>query len=188
MSTHSHLEWHELKSELVLDGKIFQLVRSRRRSEDGRTGDYVLVDSPDWVNVIAVVQSSRGEDCFLMVRQYRQGGQCLTLEFPGGMVDDSEDLVIAAGRELSEETGYTAARLEHLGSTNPNPAFMTNTVHTYFAHGVTRNGGQSLDENELVDVELVPCAEVLAGRTPEFFAHGIMIIALHWYTQWRAQL
>ncbi len=185
MSIHSHLVWHEVDTELVLDGKIFQLIKSHRRSSDGRSTDYMMVDSPDWANIIAVVKNRDGQDCFLMVRQFRQGGNCLTLEFPGGMLDEGEDSASAALRELAEETGYTASSVELIGSTNPNPAFMTNTVHTFVAHDVVRNGGQSLDENELVDVELVPCDAVLEGNVPEFFAHGIMIIALHWYRIWR---
>lgn len=143
----------------------------------------MLVDSPDWVNVIAVVSDTLGRDCFVMVRQFRQGSCSTALEFPGGMVDHSEDPAVAAAREFSEESGYTAGRLELIGRTNPNPAFMTNTVTTFLASDVDCHGEQSLDANEIVDVVLVPVADVAADRVPEFSSHAIMLAAYYWYTR-----
>ncbi len=180
-TTHSHLAWHEVDRRHEYDGRIFQLWKVRRRADDGREGEFVLVDSPDWVNVIAVVADERGRDCFVMVRQFRQGGFSTALEFPGGMVDRGEDPAVAAAREFSEETGYSARRLKMIGRTNPNPAFMTNTVTTYLASEVEYHGNQLLDANEIVDVALVPLDDVAADRVPEFSSHAIMLAAYHWY-------
>ena len=153
----------------------------------------MLIDSPDWVNVVAVVTNASGEDCFVLARQYRHGCSCLTLEFPGGVVDEGEQPVVSALREFEEETGYTAGRLTCLGSINPNPAYMTNEVHTFLAHDVRKKqpqrgdhrkgdhqkGGQKLDPDEIIDVCLLPVAEI--ETTPEFLRHAIMVVALHWY-------
>lgn len=178
----SHLGWTEKHRKGVYHTPIFDLVESERASEDGRTSRFVLVDCPDWVNIVAVVKNEAGEDCFLLVRQFRPGGEVTTLEFPGGMVDPGEDPVKAAGREFAEESGYRAGWLEPIGRTNPNPAFMTNTVHTFVAHDVHPiTGERDLDSNEIVDVELIPVERLLQQDESAFFTHGVVIVALYWY-------
>lgn len=119
--------------------------------------------------------------CFVLARQYRHGGQVLTLEFPGGLVDPGEEPETAARRELEEETGYHAGGLTLIGATNPNPAFMSNTVYTYLAADVSLVTDQRLDENERVDVELVPIDDIVSLARPGFRAHAIMLAALYWY-------
>ena len=178
---HHHLAWREISRSHELDAHIFQLLRVRRQASDGREGDFVLVEAPDWVNVIAVVTDGDGRDCFIMVRQYRHGSESTSLEFPGGMVNPGEPPVVAAAREFSEESGYSADSLTLIGVTNPNPAFMTNTVTTFLASGVNLHGIQELDTDEIVDIVLVPVSEVAAGRVPEFSSHAIMLAAYHWY-------
>ncbi len=164
--TYPHLEWHENHTTTVYNGKIFSIVESERKAADGRTARYSLVDSPDWAHVIAVVPDEKGRECFVMVRQYRQGGRFTTLEFPGGVIDDGEDSAAAALRELREETGFEADGVQLIGKTNPNPAFMTNTVFTYLAHGVRQSSAQDLDTNEIVDVEIVPIERLEAVGLP----------------------
>ena len=179
----SHLHWRETERAVEYEGPIFTLERSRRRSADGRVGEYVLVNSPDWVNVIATVPDAGGYQCFLMVRQFRHGSSRTQLEFPGGLVDPGEDAVVAAAREFTEETGYAVGpeALQELGRTNPNPAFMCNTVYTFHAPEVRPGPTQSLDPSEIVELELVPVDEILAGRRPEFGGHAIMLAAFHWW-------
>ncbi len=178
----SHLDWTEQSREPVLNAKIFDLVRSRRTSRDGRSAEFVLVDCADWVNVVAITKNHVGEECFILVRQYRPGGERQTLEFPGGMVDPGEQPVESAAREFAEETGYRATWFEQIGKTNPNPAFMTNNVHTFLAHEVSPiEGRRNLDQNEIVDVEMVPVERLAKQLEPDFFAHGVVIIALYWY-------
>ena len=178
---HGHLHWREIARRHEYDGHIFQLLKVTCTADDGRTKDFVLVDSPDWVNVIAVVPDERGRQCFVMVRQYRHGSRGTSLEFPGGMVNDGEDPAVAAAREFSEESGYSVDELRPIGTTNPNPAFMTNTVTTFLASGAGYHGRQDLDDDELVDVVLVPVADVAADRVAEFSGHAIMLAAYHWY-------
>lgn len=178
---HHHLSWSEVARTTEYDARIFQLHKVTRTAADGRSGDFVLVDSPDWVNVIAVVEDGEGRPCFIMVRQYRHGSETTSLEFPGGMVNPGEDPMVAAAREFSEESGYSVEGLTCIGRTNPNPAFMTNTVTTFLASGVHRHGNQQLDSDEIVDLVLVPVEDVAAGVVEEFNEHAIMLAAYHWY-------
>lgn len=159
---------------------VFTLQQSLRRGPDGREARFVLVDAPDWANVIAVVPDEAGRDCFLMVRQFRHGIGRPVWEFPGGMVDPGEDPAAAAGRELEEETGWRADRLVRLGATNPNPSFMTNQCTTFRAEGLRPTGTRHLDEHEFVGVGLRPVDEVLAQVGEGEYNHGVMLMAL-WF-------
>ena len=98
---------------------MFDLYASERRAPDGRGGTFYLLDAPAWVNVVAVVRDAAGEECFLMVRQYRHGAERVTLEFPAGLVDAGEDPGQAARRELLEETGHLAGELRLSGRSPP---------------------------------------------------------------------
>ena len=182
---HDHLAWTEISREKVYETSIFDLYKIERRASSGKRGSFVIVDSPDWVNVVPVLKDGEGRDCFLMVRQYRQGGQCLTLEFPGGLIDPGETPRAAAARELREETGYEAESLIYAGRINPNPAFMSNWCSTFIAGGLTRTSEQDLDENEIVDYELVPVAELERDMGTGIHTHAIMVVALFWYEKWK---
>lgn len=181
---HSHLYWSDISVREVYDARIFRVEMVRRRSAAGSEAEFVRLASPDWANVLALTTDSRGRECLVLVRQYRQGADTVTLEIPGGLVDADEAPAAAARRELVEETGYHASELVALGSTNPNPAFMMNAVHTFVAVDAERRSDQALDEHEIVDVELVPVWEILAMDRPEFNAHAIMLAALAWFRPW----
>lgn len=176
-----HLEWTELDRRIVLETTVFDMVASTRRAEDGREGTYYLMDAPDWCNVVALTTDERGRECFVMVRQFRHGSMRVCLEFPGGVVDRGEEPLTAAARELEEETGYAAQSLTLIGSVNPNPALMGNRCFTYLAHGVHRHGRRELDEGEIIDVELIPVDELVAGVYRDEFDHAMMIVALGFY-------
>ena len=180
---HPHLQWTEIDRRQVFDGRIFKVLSSRRRSADGKETAYTLVDSPDWCNVVAVVNNHADVPCFVMVRQYRQGSQTIGIEFPGGVVDPGESSEAAAMRELEEETGYTASSLTRIGEVSPNPAFMNNVVTTYWAVNPKTAARQHLDEHEYIDVELIPITEIVDRLPREFHIHAMMMAALHWYTR-----
>ncbi|MFP4067644.1 MAG: NUDIX hydrolase [Spirochaetaceae bacterium] len=181
----SHLMWKERRRERIYDARIFEVERVERESADGRTAEFALISSPDWVQVVATTRNPEGRECFVLVRQFRQGARRLTIELPGGMVDDGEDPEDAARRELKEETGFTADRLIRVGSVSPNPAIMDNTAYTFVAPEARLVAEQDLDVNEIVDAELVPVEELTPERHPEFFVHAIMVTALYWYERWK---
>lgn len=131
--------------------------------------------------VLPVFAAPTGEDRFVLVRQYRHGCDCITLEFPGGIVEQGEDPALAAARELEEETGYGCSSVTHIGTTFPNPALMTNRCWIYLARDVVSDRNQSLDELEAIDVETARVDDVLAGRLPVFDHHAIMLSALEFY-------
>lgn len=183
---HDHLVWKELDRQTVLTSHVFSVLSSRRRAADGKEAEYTLVDSPDWCNLVAPVMRDDGVECFVMARQYRHGSGTVTIEFPGGIVDPGETPEHAVLREFEEETGYAAESIMLIGTVNPNPAFMTNTAYTFVATGVRRNGGQDLDENERLDVALVPVSDIVDRVRPDFHRHAIMMAALDWYRLYRA--
>lgn len=98
-----HRSWTLLRSHEVLDQRIFRLRSDLYRFEpSGREQEFIVLDTPSWVNVVPITT----EGNVVLIRQYRHGIQDVTLEIPGGMIDDGEEPQAAALRELLEETGY----------------------------------------------------------------------------------
>lgn len=161
-------------AELAGDFRIFSL--SRERFVSPRTGavlNATIVEAPDWVNVVAYTD----DDHCVLIRQFRFGTGEITLEIPGGIIDEGETPFAAAQRELREETGYEAARWTGLGSIAPNPAFQRNRIHTFFAEGCRRVGELQLDPGEDIEVELVPVSKVDELLARGELDHALVAIA-----------
>ncbi|MEE3492869.1 NUDIX hydrolase [Ruminococcus sp.] len=174
------LKWSITDSKLLLHTPIFDVNEQHEVAATGIEGDYVAMDAPDWAMVIAEYRGS-----FVLVRQWRHSAECLSLEFPGGMVDDGEDAATASRRELMEETGFEAGRLTHLGTVSPNPALFKNRFHVYLAEDLKQTGTQSLDHDELLTYELMPTDEVIRHYGKGEFAHALMGTALMFYLRHR---
>jgi 8-oxo-dGTP pyrophosphatase MutT (NUDIX family) len=169
--------WLTLHREEVLDCRIFRVERVRRRNADGdRQGDFHLIDSKDWVNVIAVTEDRQ----IVLIRQYRHGIDEVALEIPGGILDENESPVDAALRELLEETGYTAREVKIIGRVRPNPAFLNNWNYTVLATGATPTGETTFDEHEEIDVELAPLEQLDELLRSGAITHALVIDALMW--------
>jgi len=167
--------WTPLETEFLQDCAVFTVSRAAARSPQGETHDFFRIDSADWVNVVPL--TAGGE--VVMIRQYRHGLRDLTLEIPGGLIDPGEEPVVAAGRELLEETGFRAAELVPIGAISPNPALFSNRVHTYLATGLEQVGAPTNPGNEETVVELVPEADLRGIVRDGGVDHALVIAALH---------
>ncbi len=176
-----HLIWKTSAREKVWKGPIFDICRVHRCSTDGREGDFIEVESADWVTVIPWIRGKDGVPRFIMVQQYRHGSDSVTREFPAGLVDAGEDAEQAALRELLEETGSRAGKVTCLGTVSPNSAFMTNRSNFFLVEDLEVVQGQELDANEQLDVLTVPVSEVIADMGSGLYDNGIMMMALGFF-------
>lgn len=174
------LKWKEGKSEQLLKTVVCTINKRHNISSDGTEGDYIIMNAPDWVIVIA-----EHNDNFLMVKQWRHGEAALSVEFPGGVIDKGENPEEAALRELEEETGYKAGKLIKLGRVNPNPALFSNHVHFYLAQELEATGQQKLDDDEFINCIELSKNEVLEGMGTEQFPHAFMGTALSLYFKYK---
>lgn len=139
----------------------------------GAVKRFSLIESVDWVNVIALTPESR----VVLIRQYRAGVDRICVEIPGGMVDPGETALDAAARELAEETGYVAASWRQLGFAAPNPAIQNNTLYSFLALDAEPRVAQRLDGSEVVTVELRSLPEVHAMLRDGTIDHALVIAA-----------
>src|SRR2546425_8681059 len=117
--------WKKISSKPVGDFRIFKLRSDIAvNPRTGKEHDFYVLDSVDWVNVIAVTPDEQ----LVMVEQFRHGSNTVELEIPGGMMDkDETDPVMTGVRELREETGYAGKKARVLGKVLANPAIMSNS-------------------------------------------------------------
>ena len=178
------LLWEELESSLIQSCRVFDLYRSRRRHGD-KEGEFYLLKARHWVNVVPVLGGSEGPERFLMVKQYRQGIDRVTVEFPAGLIEEGEDPRAAAERELLEETGCKAGRIVPIGTIVPNPAFMDNTCFSFLAEDLVRVEELSLDDLEVLEVLEIPVRELERRIGEEPFLNSMTALALFWYLRYR---
>lgn len=131
------------------------------------------IECTDWVNVIALTTDER----VVLLRQYRVGIDRVCLEIPGGMIEPGEDPLVAAARELAEETGYTGGALELLGKVCPNPAIQNNALYTVLARGVALTQPPTPDDGEVLAVSTATLAECQRRLRDGEIEHALVVVA-----------
>lgn len=172
-------DWEKLDSEEIANFRIFKMRRDKRRSpRTGKEHSFFVLESPDWVNVVPLTPDNQ----VVMIHQFRHGTAEVTLEIPGGMVDASdEDPAESVRRELLEETGYAADEIIHIGTVDPNPAFLNNQCRTYLALNAHYQQLPQLDGSEDIEVELVPLADVPGLIADGHITHSLVVAAFYHY-------
>ncbi len=170
--------WEKLESVVRGDFRVFRVREDRTLSPiTGEEFSFFVVEANDWVNVIPVTEDGR----IVFVHQYRHGTEEVSLEIPGGVVDEGESPLEAARRELLEETGYEAETIERIGVVAPNPAIQNNRCYTFLATNVRRVRGQSLDAMEDIAVELIDAGDVAALIAGGTINHALVVGAFYFW-------
>jgi len=172
-------KWETLSEKLVGNFKIFDLLWIKRRNEElNKEGEFVVLKSPQWVNIIPITT----EGNVVLIEQYRHGTDEITLEVPGGLVEKGEEPRLAAERECLEETGFAGSENAILlGENIPNPAFLTNTCHSFIWLGCKKVSGQKLDRHEDIKVIEVPLSQIKNYILEGKIKHSLVLTAFFFY-------
>ena len=166
--------WRTLATEPVFEHRWYRLRRDTVELPDGTIlDDYFVSVRPE----IAVVLALTPDDEVVMARQYKHGIGEITLELPGGLVDEGEDARAAAERELREETGYVCDDLAPLARLIHDPSKGSNRVHGFLGRHARQAGEQQLDVSEQIGVELIPFDEI-DGLIRDGSITGVVSVAL----------
>lgn len=170
------MKWETLRSEVLVEDQWIRLRAEACRTPGGaRIDPFYIIDYPDWVHVVAV----DAQDRVLLVRQWRQGVGMESWELPGGTVDpDDPGPEEAARRELLEETGHAAERLEHFSTLSPNSASQTNRLHAYLAHGARRVAEPKDDPAEELAHEWIALQDVMRRIDSGEFSQSLHVASL----------
>lgn len=179
--------WHVGPSRELARTRVFTLKERPARSaaDPSKAADFVYLDCADWANVVAVTPDRK----VVMVEQYRHGIGQVTLEIPGGIVDEGQTPAQTCARELLEETGYaargaadeTGAGVEMIGKVSANPAIMNNWCHTGLIRDAVPVHAGAGDHLEEIGVRLVPVEEIPALIRRGIIHHALIVAALHFY-------
>ena len=141
--------YERISRELIHKGAIIDYYQDTMKIPNGNTAKWDFIKHKGAAAVVAVKEDGR----LLMVRQYRNALERETLEIPaGGLNGPEEPTDLAAARELEEETGYTAGKMELLISLYTTVAFCNEKIDVYVATDLKRSR-QHLDDDEFLDVE-----------------------------------
>ena len=148
--------YERLGRELIYKGAIIDYYQDTIRVANGNIAKWDLIDHKGAAAVVAVKDDGK----LLMVRQYRNALDRETLEIPaGGLNSVDEPTKEAAARELEEETGYVAGKLELLLTLRTTVAFCNEKIDVYLATDL-KPGCQHLDEDEYVQVQAYTVEEL----------------------------
>lgn len=145
-----------LSEEQAWRGHILDVRSLQVELPNGHQSGRDVVRHPGAAAVVALTQTGK----IVLVRQYRTALDRVTVEIPAGKLDPGEDPLECAKRELREETGFSAGRISYLTTIATSPGFCDELIHIFMATNLEFQGA-SPDDDEFVNVDLVPVSELI---------------------------
>jgi ADP-ribose diphosphatase len=178
-----------LSSRVVFRGPLFQITSDQVKEPSGVTARRDILRHPGSVVIIAVqlgpsskkrgAKSAKAEPHVLLEWQYRYAANQFLWEVPAGRIDEGEEELPAAKRELLEETGYTAKKWKRVLFYYPSPGFMDETMAVYLATGLTA-GQAKPEEDESIAHRFFPVSKVTSMILRGTIRDGKTIGAVLW--------
>ena len=140
----------------IYKGKVITLNIDTVTLPNGVTIDLEMVRHPGAAAVVPLKE----DGTVVLIRQFRHAAGGFIYEIPAGKLHHGEEPTACAVRELEEEIGYRAGRLELLSSIFTAPGFTDEVIHVYKATGLTK-GRQQLDRDEVLEVIEMPLADAI---------------------------
>jgi len=153
----------QLATRSIHAGRVVRLDVDTIRFPDGSTGELELIRHPGAAAVVpCATDPADGDPTIVMIKQYRYAAGGPLWEIPAGTLAPGEPPEACARRELLEEAGVTAARLEPLTSIWTTPGFTDEVIHLYMASGLSV-GTTARERDEFIEVVPQPLSQVLAA-------------------------
>ena len=156
----------KLTSKQVFDGVVVKLFVDEVELPDGKKSVREVVRHPGAVCVIPIDENGD----VIMIKQFRYPFEEVLYEIPAGKLEIGEDPYEAAKRELEEETGVNASKIEYIGTMYTTVAILDEKIHMYLATGITYKAAHP-DEGEFLEVEKIPLSTlvnmVMDGKIPD---------------------
>jgi len=162
-----------IESQIVFSGKILHVRLDRVLLPNGQESTREVVDHPGAVALVPVTDDGR----VILVRQYRYPVEEILLEIPAGKLDSGETPEECAVRELEEETGFRAGKLEKLTSFYSAPGFTNEILHIYLAREL-KEVEQKLDGDEFLTVEFYTAEDIKELRASNKIKDGKTMLGL----------
>lgn len=167
-----------LESIRVYSGRVLNLDVDRVRFPDGSEGELEMIRHSGASAVLPFASDPSGDDPqVLLIRQYRYAAERYLYEVPAGRLDPGETPIDCAIRELLEETGCTAERVEPLTTIYTTPGFTDERIHLFMATGLVR-GESRREADEFIEVVTHPMSEALRLIERGEIVDGKTIIAI----------
>jgi len=150
-------KWNILETRYIIKRPWLTARCDKVQLPNGKiNSEYYVLEYPTWVNIIAITEDGQ----FVMVEQYRHGLQDVFMELVAGVVEAGEEPLVAAKRELLEETGYGDGEWTLNTVISQNPSSTNNLTYSFIATGVKQIASQNLDETEDIAIKLLSEKEV----------------------------
>ncbi|HEX3276271.1 MAG TPA: NUDIX hydrolase [Gemmatimonadales bacterium] len=150
-----------VSTERLYSGRVIHLDRDTVRFPDGSTGTLEMLRHPGAAAVVPFLDDPRAADpTVLLIRQFRHAADGFIWEIPAGRLDPGESPEGCAHRELAEETGLRADRLDRLTTIYTTPGFTDERIHLFLAQA-TGEGSPQREADEFMELHRLPWSSVM---------------------------
>lgn len=168
-----------INEEKKYKGPRFDVVRKTYEREDGVKIIRDIVNPGDAAVILPITDNNE----VVFEKQYRESVEKVCLELPAGMIENGEEPIDTAKRELEEETGIIAKKLEHMITIYPSTGYTSEKVHIFLAKDF-EEGKVHLDSTEeIIDVVKIPIEQCIEDAKNGKLENSSQLIAILLYKE-----